>query len=261
MKFFFAGTESTSRAEWIREVGAKNALESAFALRFKNKPNKIGFESFYLDSGGFTFRKKGESLEVRVYVDYINKFGVKQAFNLDTADIKESLENQRILEKYTSAQIIPVYHYSEWITDEHRYLIDQWLDYPLISIAAIAAPAPSERTRFYEFCFSRVTNRCKVHGLAATKIDDMLAFPFYSVDSTSWINAEKFGEWHQFENGRIIKYKSLRLEHKSGKNRMTNVNLVDFDRKRFFQASAKAYIEFEGYATRLWEQRGIKFDA
>jgi hypothetical protein len=261
MRYYFAGTESKTRAEWIKEVGAKNSLESAYALRFKRIPNETQFNNFLLDSGGFTLRKNGESIDVGKYVYYINKYDVKFAFNMDTADLTESIENQRVLEAYTNATIIPVYHYSEWIRDDVRELIGEWAEkYKYISIAAIAAPNPTARSRFYEYCFSVVKDKSRIHGLAATKIDDMLNFPFYSVDSTTWINAEKFGEYHEFIDGRIIKHKSLKQEAKLGTNRIQNINLVEYDRKRFFQASAKAYIAFETYVTRLWAERGIVYD-
>jgi len=257
MKYFFAGTETRQYAETLKRMNVVAALQSYYHLGFKRQPNEYQFPLYLLDSGGFTIRERGcDEINVNDYAEFINRHDVKIAFNLDTASMEESLKNQAVLENDTQAKILPIYHYNDWCdgSDELKNWIDDGYDY--VAIAGSRAPKTS-RIRFYEYCFSIVRNRARIHGLAATAIDDMLRFPFYSVDSTTWLNAEKFGEWHEFRNGRIMKSKSLRVESKGPNPRVRDLNQLIADRGHFMRASITAYLEFEKYVTELWAQRGV----
>ena len=43
----------------------------------------------------------------------------------------------------------------------------------------------------------------KIHGLGYTNTKKLDKFPFDSVDSSTWTNGQRYGEYHKFKNGRI----------------------------------------------------------
>lgn len=260
MILYFAGCECTHYAGPLHRAGGRNSLQSAYYLGYKKPPNELGFPRYLLDSGGFTLRKNGEPCDLRRYVEYINEFDVKTAFNMDTLCWRESMGNQIVLERETKATILPVFHYSDWVQDGTTGLRELMGAYPYFSVAALGAPGALERRRFYDDVFALVGTRNRLHGLGATAIDHMLRYPFYSVDSTTWINAQRFGSWIEFKGGRIVKHQSARVRAQAAEPRMTNVNVADYTFERFIMQAIKSFLRFEDYCTRLWAQRGITWD-
>lgn len=258
MILYFAGAESGYYGDILKEAGVQNVLESAYYLNYVHEPNELKFPGYLLDSGGFTLRKYGREMSVEKYADYLNKWNVPIAFNLDTADWFESESNLAVLSARTKTKLIPVYHYSDWVNPKTRDgIIQMSMDHDYISVAGLGAPSVVERGKFYEWVFSKVHTRARIHGLGATVISHILNFPFFSVDSTTWINAQKFGQWIEFKNGRIVKHQSLRVQAQRSEPKFTNVNVMTFEHKRFLIQSAKTFMEFAEYVTRLWESRGI----
>jgi hypothetical protein len=51
--------------------------------------------------------------------------------------------------------------------------------------------------------------KTRVHGFAVTKPEYIRRYPFYSVDSTSWLDGSKFGTTFAFQSGRIRYYTNL----------------------------------------------------
>lgn len=257
MILYFAGCESEYYAEACRRAGGRNSLQSAYYLGYKKPPNAYGFPGFLLDSGGFTLRKNAEPCDVGRYLSYLNEFDVETAFNMDTLCWRESQENQALLERETRTRILPVFHYSDWVESREVGLMELADRYPYFAIAALGAPGSVERVRFYDDVFARIGTRNRIHGLGATAIDHMLRYPFYSVDSTTWINARRFGVWIEFKAGRIVKHQSARVMASLATPKITDVNALNYECDRFITQAVKAYQQFEDYCTRLWAQRGI----
>lgn len=262
MILYFAGCDVDHYAEKLRAVGAESGLCSAYYLNYEREPNRQGFSRFLVDSGGYTIRKTGQTIDVKRYADYLARYDVDFAFNLDTLDFDESMENQRRLEELAPrTYIIPVYHYADWAGTKWRDTLERLSgEYPFISIAGLGAASVPLRRKFYEHCFSVVRNKVRVHGLGATRSEDMLDFPFYSVDSTSYVYAQKAGTWFVFENGGVKKYQSARVLAQRTKPKLKNANVLGYEPYRFIAQAARAYMEFAEYATRYWAQRGVTWD-
>jgi hypothetical protein len=260
MILYFAGSESKYHSTILKEHGVQSILESAFYLRFKKEPKAKMFQNHLLDSGGFTFRKHGKKADVVAYADYLNQFNVKRAFNMDMNSIEETAANQKYLEENTRAEILPIYHYSDWVNPETRPLLNEWADkYPYLSVAALGSSSTTQRALFYEFCFSVVRNRSRIHGLGVTVIDHCLNFPFYSVDSTTWLCASRFGDLFEFKGNTIVKHKSAR-HAANGTKKITNIEMLTFEGREFLSRGIKAMLEFEKCATKLWTTRGVTYD-
>tara|TARA_R100000655_G_C2997164_1_gene193818 strand:- start:2207 stop:2947 length:741 start_codon:yes stop_codon:yes gene_type:complete len=240
MKFFFAGTESKIHIDVLRKCGVKNYLTSFFYIK------KWGFntnENVMLDSGGFTARTKGKEIKIKNYIDFINNNNVKLAVNLDTNNVKETLSNQKLLEKETKAYILPVYHLSDYKDLKYRTLIDKYIEkYNFICVGGMAGGA-NKRNHveiFLNYVFNKTRDKIKIHGLGLTGDYFLKKYPLFSVDSTSWQQFSRYG------NSRFIndeKIKKLYLKNRNYKERD--------------KIEIKGTLKKEKYYTDLWKKRGI----
>lgn len=58
----------------------------------------------------------------------------------------------------------------------------------------------------------------KVHGFGLTQIDKLKRYDFYSADSTTYLNAMKFGEYHEFKRGNFRKITADDFPERFGKD-------------------------------------------
>lgn len=258
MLMFFAGTEYNVYAKILKDSGVKRTLQSAFYLNYVHEPNVFQFDNYLLDSGGFSARNLGVNISVDKYVDFINRWKIKIAFNLDTLDVKETLENQNILEQYTDSYIIPVYHYTEFASNKYRHLLEQYASkYPYIGIGGTAEGAKAftkNKKEFFDFCFYIVRDKVKLHGLAVTSPQIMERYPWFSVDSTSWLSTLSFGKVMDFKNGELIGYNSL----KNSNSVLHHDQLCDM-KFRVTYNCIKSFMKLEQHITSLWKARGVEW--
>lgn len=256
MKLFFAGTESKTYISKVQENGVQRILQSAFYLNYKHAPNAIAAPDYLLDSGGFTAIKKGTPISVEKFTDYINKFEVKVAFNMDVLDTAETLRNQKHLEKHTKAYIIPVYHHHEFRDAKWKDLIVQFAkEYPFISLGGNPTGIGlDEKMRYMDFVYSNVGLKSKVHGLGVTNHELLQRYPWFSVDSTTWLAASQFGTFINFNEGKMSKTVSVRARNKLSCYKQ----LTSMDHK--LNEAIKAFIKMEKHITQLWANRGVIWD-
>jgi hypothetical protein len=203
---------------------------------------KDKFKHVLLDSGGFVARTKGKIIDVYKYIDFINKHKLKIAFNLDTNSIEESLKNQELLDIKTKAIIIPVYHYDEFYSKEYRKLLDLYIEkYSYISLGGfVNSPLSMEqKMELGKYVFARTRDKVRVHGLGVTTESILNTFPFYSVDSTSWLCNQKFGSTIG-DNPKINIFRT-KNRHYMYRN----------------DIEIKLFLELEKRVTNLWRSRGI----
>jgi len=247
MKLFFAGSDGEDRYNKILlENGVTHRLESFFYLKNKASNSPKMFD-YLLDSGGYTARTHGKTIKITDYINYINKFGIKTAFNLDTMNFRESQMNHKLLVENTDCYIIPVYHLEEYIDVSMRYVLDLFIEqYPYISIGGIAGNRNAARYKkqIYGYVFNKCLGKTKVHGLGISGIDELKAYPWYSVDSTSWLAAARFGRI-----AGSIKDKRMRLMKQKTKH------FLDNSRDYIIEL-----VKIEKMITELWAKKGIIYE-
>ena len=247
MLLFFAGTESLQHREAAIKAGAKNSLQSFYTLGCgKLIPNNREFENYLLDSGGFSARKHGFDIDVKDYARYLNNYNVKVAFNLDVRDNEKSLLNQKYLEKNTKTYIIPVFHPTEWMDKKWEGLIDYYVEnYPYIACGGIAGREGKQKEntpRLFNYVFSRTKDKTRVHGLGVTNRSYLQNYPFYTVDSTSWMSAALFANSTCHSKG------------------YAKANAKSRHYVRNDMEEVISWLKREKEITRLWEKRGVKWD-
>jgi hypothetical protein len=176
-------------------------------------PRKI-----FLDSGAFSAFSKGANIVIDEYADFINRNQDIVAFSANLDDLardkeqaaKNSAANLKTLESLVpkGMYVVPVFHCREntkWL----KALVDK---YEFIALGGMV-PESSAFLRVWldELWGDLLTKpngepRLKVHGFGLTAFDLMMRYPWFSVDSTSWVLTGRFGSIMTLaDDGRVIK--------------------------------------------------------
>lgn len=244
MKLVFAGADGAEYASILKKSGATNFLSSFYSLGCGKKPPAVCDEDgfFLLDSGGYSARVHGVDIDVKAYAEYLNRYHISYAFNLDVLDLETSLNNFYYLNENTKTYIMPVYHGPEWKNPETRDLLDYYVDcFPFIALGGIAGREISEENtlRFLKYVFNRTKNKVMVHGLGTTRVPLLKQFPFFCVDSTSWLCMTKFASSNHYSK------------------EMAKVRARTCNWRQNLDKDIKWWIKTEKEITKLWESRGI----
>jgi len=264
MKIVFAGAESKLYSGMLKEIGAENILQSAFYLRYKNQPNEDNFPFYLLDSGGFTARKQKKDIDVRQYIDFLNKYKVKYAFELDVPCMKTTLQNRTLLKTHTDATIIPVYHLSSYLREDYRGLLDDMLaDFDYVSLGGMAEGGRTDhkkKEKFFRYVFNKTRDKIKVHGLGVTASDTLKKYPFYSVDSTTWINSVKYGIYVEYKNGIVYQMYGPKTLSSKKNRRIDDMKILNRDQNDIIKNNVQSFMKLEKFITDMWTKRGVKWN-
>ena len=230
MKIYLAGTSVSDPKEnyKIRLLFRKsNKLHSFFHCKEKNGlewkwfhmnvKNKI---NLFLDSGAFSAWTQGVNIDIQDYIAFIKEHQdvIEVYANLDiisrgnsTMDKKQAaektLENQRIMEE-AGLSPLPVFHVGE-VFSYLQYYID---NYDYVALGGMVGKQKSTLIPWLDDCFGQFicdkkgNPKVKVHGFGLTSLSLMLRYPWYSVDSTSWVTTSRVGSIYvpRFRNGKWI---------------------------------------------------------
>ena len=153
----------------------------------------------FLDSGAFSAFTKNVEINIDEYIEFIkeHKQYLDVYANLDVIkNADATLENQRYMES-KGLNPLPVYH----LGSNHSYLKYYADNYDYLGIggmAGIDTPKPTIISQLDELWMKYLANedgtaRVRVHGFACTGIELVKRYPWYSVDSTSWVLTGRFG--------------------------------------------------------------------
>lgn len=157
----------------------------------------------FLDSGAFSAYTLGVSLSVKDYCDYIQRNmdiirvedGAVMASVLDgIGDPLQTWRNQYEME-LRGVRPLPCFHAGE----DERYLEHYVANYPYITLGGMVGSSTKQLAIWLDRVWDRYLvdgagrPRCKVHGFGITAIPLMERYPWYSCDSSSWIQSAAFG--------------------------------------------------------------------
>jgi hypothetical protein len=145
--------------------------------------------NWFIDSGAFSVKKSKVIIDLQDYISFLKEFKqfIAVYANLDViGDAKVTLRNQRIMEK-AGLTPLPVFHYGE----DFKYLEFYVKNYEYIGIGG--------RKDWFDHIWSKYLcdregwPKLRVHGFAITSFELMTRYPFYSVDSSSWVKSSRYG--------------------------------------------------------------------
>lgn len=203
MKIYFAGISSNvKRLNYLKEFGANKLMLTYADIRhYKLQIPRLKNSNFdiFFDSGAFSLWRRGIKINIKDYCEYLKIHEIDKYIVLDkVGDHKDTMTNQKIMEDM-GMKPIPVYHFNSPI--ENLYEICE--AYPYVCLGGTVGAHSSTRIKFFTQIFEHFPKH-KFHGLGLTDPKIIKLFPFYSVDSSTWLIAEKRGRIFD-ENGQRIK--------------------------------------------------------
>jgi hypothetical protein len=222
VKVYFAGVCAAYEPEVVGQHVLVSFHEPAQTALISQNWNVKGW---MLDSGAFTAWKKRTEISLDEYMFFIEDHAhlldcyvaldviPGQPGRLPTEDEAKYATERTIqnLDRMVAAGFhpVPVYHEGEpiEILDEFVYR-----GFDLIALGATASRGRPSVVHWLLPIFERYPEQ-KFHGLAMTQQRLLEWFPFYSVDSTTWLNLQKYG---LARNEYLIKNKSPSFYRKVG---------------------------------------------
>ena len=151
----------------------------------------------FLDSGAFSAFTQGAVIDIRQYCDYIKR-------NHDFLEVISVLDaignpdqtyiNQRFMER-AGIDALPCYHYGEPEVVLEFYATH----YEYITIGGMVPISTPQLAKWLDRIWGRYltfpdgTPKLKVHGFGLTSVPLMARYPWYSVDSSSWVQLGGMG--------------------------------------------------------------------
>lgn len=179
--------------------------------KIMERKNKV---DLFLDSGAFSAWTQGVSIDIYEYIKFIkeNEKLITVYANLDViGDPVKTYENQKIMEE-SGLHPIPVFHayyedpiwLKKYIDEKHDYIALGGMAGGKISAASLQ-PVLDNLWQDY-LTDEKGMPVCKVHGFGITGWRLMLRYPWYSVDSTSWVVTGRVGSIYvpRRKNGKWI---------------------------------------------------------
>lgn len=166
----------------------------------------------FLDSGAFSAFTKGAQIRVEDYAAFIKKNAdiIHLAANLDDLHKREQMtwDNQKALESF-GLKILPVFH-----TREDPKWLKKYMDagYDYLALGGMVPESKVWLKQWLDHIWGDyLTDKkgrplIKIHGFGLTTFDLMLRYPWYSVDSTSWVLAGRYGLiWYVDDEGKPVR--------------------------------------------------------
>ena len=182
-----------------------NILESYHYVKGQKYVNDMRRNNaqVFLDSGAFSAHTLGVQLDIKAYCNYIvrNKDIIKVEDGVMMASVLDGIgdplltyQNQKAMEYY-GVTPLPCFHAGE----DERYLEYYVENYPYITLGGMVGSSTQQLTIWLDRIWDKYLvdhagrPKLKVHGFGITAIPLMERYPWWSCDSSSWIQATSFG--------------------------------------------------------------------
>jgi hypothetical protein len=247
MKLFLAGLYTSNfdvggrlfarctEYERYQRLYAKNLLESYHYVHrqaYVDRMRKDGVQVF-LDSGAFSAWSKGVSVDLPSYCHYIKENddillkvdGDLWASVLDAiGDDQKTFENQKAMEKL-GVRPLPCFHYGE----DPRYLEYYVANYTSITIGGLVGKPDNLVRPWLDMIWEKYMidgagrAKTRVHGFGLTKPEMMRRYPWFSTDSSSWVQVAAAGGILLLPGANVVSVSS-----QSPSKRIENQHLTTF---------------------------------
>jgi hypothetical protein len=165
----------------------------------------------FLDSGAYSAWSQGKEINIDEYISFIkeNKEVIDVYANLDVIGNAEATWNNQMRMEKAGLKPLPVFHYGEdlkWL----KRILDQ--NYGYISFGGMVPISTGDLIHWLDqlfkiyICDPDGMPHTKVHGFGLTSLRLMLRYPWYSVDSTSWVVTGRMGSIYipKYKGGKWI---------------------------------------------------------
>ncbi len=212
----------------------------------------------FLDSGAFSAFTQGIKVDLKKYCQYVkdNRDLFEEVSVLDAiGDPDQTYRNQRQMESL-GVGALPCYHYGE----PEAVLEFYTANYEYITIGGMVPISSPQLQLWLDRIWGKLlTNpdgsaKLKVHGFGLTSVPLMARYPWYSVDSSSWVQLggmgniflPKYGTIAVSEHAPQLKEAEKHIDNLPREHRDVIYNLIremgfDIDRLRKLHLSRKTF--------------------
>lgn len=206
---YFAGQQAKEVDKYLQEKGALRLFSQVNERKGIQEWQKDGYaKKLFIDSGAFSVAHAGKTVDIDTYIKYINdnpeipifvELDVIPFPVLNATTAKECCEAtwQNYLymkERVTSpCHLLPLYHFGE-PKDALRRILNTEVDGKLpeyIGIGGRHGVATELQERYFNEIFAIVQRsdnpNVKIHAFGMTILRVLEQYPFYSADSTTWL--------------------------------------------------------------------------
>lgn len=232
---YFAGQQAKEVDEYLQSRNALRLFSQVNERKGIQDWQADGYaDRLFIDSGAFSVAHNGKTVDIDVYIDYINsnpdipifvELDVIPFPVLNTVTAKECCEAswQNYLymkERVTSpCFLLPLYHFGE-PKDALKRILNTEVNGKLpeyIGIGGRHGVSTELQDKYFHEIFAIIQKsdnpKVKVHAFGMTVLKLLEKFPFYSADSTTWlqlgingnINTKAYGILNVSERGKFNK--------------------------------------------------------
>lgn len=271
MRFCFATNPNTFADGAMNDLKLPNVL-CAFPYARSLEVMTYRPDYLLLDSGAFTAWVSGKEIDIVAFADWalskqtiankvvtVNldvipaRFGRSSTQKERAMGMKQSIENADYL-RSRGLEVAEVFH-----QDEPLIYLETLLDrLPFGQILGIS-PRNDVQVKAKEAWQSVVLrhligrygieNLPKTHGLAVTAMRLMRSFPYYSVDSSTWMSPQRFGTY----TNRLGKTEPV----ENFLPKRVTVKIGPEGIRLMMRESAESFLHIGKDITTLWEHRGV----
>lgn len=209
---FHDGSPQFQKLNAQEQAGHRSVENKLESYHYIHKPNfveriRAAGDKVFLDSGAFSAFTLNKKVDIHAYCRYIHENAdiIEVASVLDgIGDPQKTYENQVYMESL-GVRPLPCFHYGE----DERYLEYYLSRYEYITIGGMVPISNNQLfywlDRIWEryLCDSAGRPRLKVHGFGLTSAPLMERYPWYSVDSSSWVQIGAHGNIFMPEFGTL----------------------------------------------------------
>ena len=232
--------------------------KDSFVNAIREKGDKI-----FLDSGAFSAYTLGVDLHLPTYCDYIKRNddiirkddGIVMASVLDgIGDAQLTYENQLAMEAH-GVRPLPCFHAGE----DERYLEYYVKNYDYITLGGMVGASTKQLMIWLDRMWDKYLTdgsgnpRIKVHGFGITSIPLMERYPWWSCDSSSWIQSAAFGSVITPEHGPMAVSDKSPSRHDAGQHVS---NLTPIEQRSIHEMFQREGFEYERLST-IYESRAV----
>jgi hypothetical protein len=244
MRLFFQGGDVSDHRKRLVEQGVKNIAISFHQLEKRIKKTAVWSladhfpddVTILLDSGAYSASKKDNDWTEDDWRSYVDRYCEFVEANVERADIITEFDGVSLGREYIeemrseyweqldiSSKFMPVWH------EEHGGLAELErlsADYDRVAITNVALD--NRRVMANRLNSLVAKYGVKLHGLAITKPDDIMAVKFDSVSSTSWVSPMRFGDTILWDGARLKRY-PMKYKEKARKRNRRLIEKAGFD--------------------------------
>ncbi len=201
-------------------AGDGNLLESFHYIGRQRHVDMIRADGrqVFLDSGAFSMWSLGAKVDIGAYCEYIKRNDdiIRKEDDAILASVMDAIgdplgtyQNQKIMEQM-GVRPLPCFHYGE----DPRYLEYYAANYSYITLGGMVAQSTEALLPWLDDIWEKhLTDasgrpKVKVHGFGLTTPVLMRRYPWYSVDSSSWVQQAKVGGMLLLPEARTINVSS-----------------------------------------------------